>query len=82
MDTKNIINNDVIMWLDLSLDERLTVLSNIGKQTNLSPYAIEKDWWVTMALRALFLCDCANDMVFKGLCVSIHKPFYVQHSIM
>ena len=54
------------MWLDLSSNERLTVLSNIGKQTNLSPHAIEKDWWVTMALRALFLCDCANDLVFKG----------------
>jgi hypothetical protein len=26
----------------------------------------EKDWWVTMALRALFRCDCAEMMVFKG----------------
>ncbi|KAA6313143.1 hypothetical protein EZS27_036038, partial [termite gut metagenome] len=54
------------MWLNLSLQERLTVLANASKQTNLSPYAIEKDWWVTMSLRALFTCECANHIVFKG----------------
>jgi predicted nucleotidyltransferase component of viral defense system len=28
--------------------------------------AVEKDWWVTMSLRALFSCQCAGYIVFKG----------------
>ena len=70
------------MWLNLSPEERLEVLTNVSEQINLSPNAIEKDWWVTMSLRALFSCECANHVVFKGLCVALHKPFYVQHGIM
>ena len=54
------------MWLNLPVEERLAVLTNTSKQTRLSPPAIEKDWWVTMSLRALFSCECANHIVFKG----------------
>ena len=54
------------MWLNLSPEERLEVLTNVSEQTNLSPNAIEKDWWVTMSLRALFSCECADHIVFKG----------------
>ena len=54
------------MWLNLPVEERLAVLTNTSKQTKLSPPAIEKDWWVTMSLRALFSCECANHIVFKG----------------
>ena len=42
------------MWLNLSPEGRLEVLTNVSEQINLSPNAIEKDWWVTMSLRALF----------------------------
>ena len=54
------------MWLNLSKEERLEVLTNVSEQKNLSPHAIEKDWWVTMSLRVLFSCECANHIVFKG----------------
>ena len=30
------------MWLNLSQEERLVVLSNVSEQTNLSPHSIEK----------------------------------------
>ena len=39
---------------------------------------IEKDWWVTAVLKALFSTSCSNYLLFKGLCVAIHKPFYEQ----
>ena len=54
------------MWLELSTEERLEVLYNTSKKTKMSPHAIEKDWWVTMSLRALFSCECADHIVFKG----------------
>jgi predicted nucleotidyltransferase component of viral defense system len=54
------------MWLNLLAEERLTVLNNASVKTNLPAKSIEKDWWVTMTLRALFSCECANYIVFKG----------------
>jgi predicted nucleotidyltransferase component of viral defense system len=34
--------------------------------TGLPNVAIEKDWWVMTALRALFSCECSGHIVFKG----------------
>ncbi len=44
-------------WLKLSQDDRRTVIIQTASKLNLSVEAIEKDWWVTTALRALFQCD-------------------------
>jgi predicted nucleotidyltransferase component of viral defense system len=54
------------MWLNLSNDDRLATLNNAYKKLGLPPKSIEKDWWVTMTLRALFSCGCAEHIVFKG----------------
>jgi predicted nucleotidyltransferase component of viral defense system len=54
------------MWLNLSTEDRLTTLNNAYKKIGLPPKSIEKDWWVTMTLRALFQCECAEHIVFKG----------------
>jgi predicted nucleotidyltransferase component of viral defense system len=54
------------MWLKLSTEDRLTTLNNAYKKVGLPPKSIEKDWWVTMTLRALFQCGCAGHIVFKG----------------
>ena len=53
-------------WLNIDIDRRIFIIENIATKTNLSPDAIEKDWWVTMTLRALFACECSNHIVFKG----------------
>lgn len=53
-------------WLKLSQDDRRTVIIQTASKLNLSVEAIEKDWWVTTALRALFQCDFSYAMVFKG----------------
>jgi predicted nucleotidyltransferase component of viral defense system len=55
-----------MIWLNLSAEDRLTVLNNAYKKLGLQPKSVEKDWWVTMTLRALFRCECANHIVFKG----------------
>lgn len=56
----------MIEWLKLSEKDRINILTQISIQKKLSPQAIEKDWWVTMVLKALFLTPFANHLLFKG----------------
>ena len=53
-------------WLSIEEDRRRAIIESVATQTRLSPHAVEKDWWVTMSLRALFSCECADHIVFKG----------------
>ena len=53
-------------WQNIDPQRRMNIIENISKMTRLSAASIEKDWWVTMTLRALFSCECANHIVFKG----------------
>ena len=38
--------------------------------------ALEKDWWVTIALKALFQTDCHDSLIFKGG-TSLSKGFNI-----
>lgn len=53
-------------WIRIPEKERADILNSVATTTGLPNVAIEKDWWVTMVLRALFSCECAPHMVFKG----------------
>ena len=53
-------------FLNLSDKDRINILTQASIRKKLSLRAIEKDWWVTMSLRALFECRCFNHIVFKG----------------
>jgi predicted nucleotidyltransferase component of viral defense system len=54
-------------WQSTVTDERKRlIIDNIALQTGYSLHAIEKDWWVTMVLKALFGTTCAEYLVFKG----------------
>lgn len=55
------------LWINNTLEDRIAMLqqteeNNIG----ISQSAIEKDWWVTIALRALFQTPCSPSLIFKG----------------
>ena len=50
----------------LPLENRLEVIHRTYAATGLSPQIIEKDWWVTAVLRALFSLPYAEDLSFKG----------------
>ena len=41
-------------WLDLSVNERQGALDTVAKQLEIDTPSVEKDWWVTAVLRALF----------------------------
>jgi predicted nucleotidyltransferase component of viral defense system len=53
-------------WIKILEKERVEILNRLAITTGLPNVAIEKDWWVMMTLRALFSCECANYIVFKG----------------
>ncbi len=46
--------------------ERIKYIENLTLEYNLSTVAIEKDWWISAALRALFALSYAENLSFKG----------------
>lgn len=53
-------------WQQLSIEERRDILEIISAKTNLPQLAVEKDWWVTMVLKALSTTRHFDLMSFKG----------------
>ena len=53
-------------FIDLPAQDRLTLLSGVQIETGMSIQAIEKDWWVTEVLRAIFSLPYAMHASFKG----------------
>jgi predicted nucleotidyltransferase component of viral defense system len=53
-------------WLDLSSEERDAALNTISQQLDIDTPSVEKDWWVTAVLRALFQTSFAPYLLFKG----------------
>jgi Nucleotidyl transferase AbiEii toxin, Type IV TA system len=56
----------MIEWLNLSTDMKREFLAEAGTRTGLRRNAIEKDWWVTLTLKACFQTPYTDDLVFKG----------------
>ena len=53
-------------WLTLSKKRRIEILNQATELTGLPSVAIEKDWWVTLALNASFSLPYSENIVFKG----------------
>ena len=53
-------------WQSHSIEDRRIILRQTAEAESLPEYAIEKDWWVTMTLKALFQTECAASLLFKG----------------
>lgn len=53
-------------WLTLSKERRMELLNQATELTGLPEIAIEKDWWVTLALKASFELKYSPSIVFKG----------------
>ena len=63
-------------WQNLTIEERQVILNNVARVENLPPAAIEKDWWVTSVLNAVFRTDAASNMLFKGG-TSLSKAWHI-----
>lgn len=53
-------------WFALSDTQRAGLFNEAAVQKGLPAYAIEKDWWVTVTLCAIFASRHASHIVFKG----------------
>lgn len=53
-------------WIDKELLERRVILQQAAAGEHLPEYAVEKDWWVSMTLKALFQTSCKDYLEFKG----------------
>ena len=53
-------------WQQLSIEDRLDVIEITSAKKHLPQLAVEKDWWVTMVLKALSNSRHFRLMSFKG----------------
>jgi hypothetical protein len=61
---------------ELSQDDKLKILEQLSDSIKLDKASIEKDWWVTMVLKALFTSEFAPHLSFKGG-TSLSKCFHL-----
>lgn len=53
-------------WQHLNKNDRVAILQQIQDKEHIHALAVEKDWWVTIILKALFHTSCAKALSFKG----------------
>lgn len=55
------------LWLNNELVDRLAMLQQTANgHPGINQVAIEKDWWVTVVLKALFQTEYCESLLFKG----------------
>lgn len=65
------------LWLNNDIVDRLAMLQQTeADHPGINQLAIEKDWWVTITLKALFQTDCSKFLIFKGG-TSLSKGFHI-----
>lgn len=65
------------LWLNNEIVDRLAMLQHTEiEHLGINQVAIEKDWWVTVTLKALFQADCCESLIFKGG-TSLSKGFNI-----
>ena len=53
-------------FTELTLNEKRDIISRVQSENGMNLQIIEKDWWVTAVLRALFSLPYAEQISFKG----------------
>ena len=56
----------ITTWTNLPESERQAILTQVAEKYALPENAIEKDYWVSMVLRALFNLPYKENLIFKG----------------
>lgn len=55
-----------MIFTDLSVEDRRDIIDYVSDKTGLSRAVVEKDWWVTAVLRAIFSLPYSDNISFKG----------------
>jgi len=53
-------------FYNLEKSRKITIFDQVAEREGLPSAAIEKDWWVTLVLKAIFNLEFAEHIVFKG----------------
>lgn len=53
-------------FFNLPAKEKANIFRQIGTETGLPAFAVEKDWWVVQTLTAVFQLEIAGALLFKG----------------
>lgn len=53
-------------WIKLSFDQRKRYINTIAIENGISAETVEKDWWVTITLKAIFSSPFSEHLSFKG----------------
>jgi hypothetical protein len=56
----------MIEFLRLPEERRRQYIRQVNIETGMSEKAVEKDWWVTLVLKAVFALPMSQHFVFKG----------------
>lgn len=54
------------LWSKFSKDDKRSIYREAGERAGLPATAVEKDWYVTLALNIVFSTEFAKHLVFKG----------------
>ncbi|HEX9514125.1 MAG TPA: nucleotidyl transferase AbiEii/AbiGii toxin family protein [Puia sp.] len=56
----------MVEFLQLPENQRRQIIEQVNSRTAMSLKAVEKDWWVTLVLKALFSLPMRQHFIFKG----------------
>lgn len=64
------------MWINLTKEQEIQILQQVGNTLALPAFVIEKDWWVCIILKAVFQSKYADSIIFKGG-TSLSKSYHL-----
>lgn len=56
----------MVQWLDNTDDDRRNSVAIVAAEKGMPDRAVEKDWWVTLVLNAIFSTPYREALIFKG----------------
>ncbi len=52
-------------WIDFSTDERMAMIQAVSEAKQIDESSVEKDWWVTAVLYAIFHTSVSEYLLLK-----------------
>ena len=56
----------MIKWLTIPESTKRNAYNQIAEKRGMSPFAVEKDWWVMQTLTVIFEMEVGRHLIFKG----------------
>jgi len=55
-----------IDFYTIDKEEKVAIFTAVATEKGMTPFAVEKDWWVSRTLEIIFRMDISKHLVFKG----------------